>query len=194
MLRIVLVHPGATDFDEQRRIKGTLDLPLSDTGTLQVAQTTRELSELAVDCIYAAPCKSAMKTAEALAEQHRLPVRQSDKLLNLNHGLWQGKRIDEVKMNQPRVYKQCQEHPETVCPPQGETLESATLRVRRFLDKLQRKHKKGVVAVVLPEPLLSLMRSCLNDREMGDLWKAECDNGGWEVIDVLPQKSMFSWR
>ena len=40
----------------------------------------------------------------------------------MNHGLWQGMIIDEVKRKQPKVYKQWQEHPENVCPPEGEML------------------------------------------------------------------------
>jgi len=31
MLKIVLIRPGSTDLNEQGRIKGTLDVPLSNT-------------------------------------------------------------------------------------------------------------------------------------------------------------------
>ena len=30
MVRIVLIRPGSTDFDEQGRITGTLDIPLNE--------------------------------------------------------------------------------------------------------------------------------------------------------------------
>ena len=40
MLKILLIRPGVTDFDEQGRIKGTLDIPLNENGTAQVAQTS----------------------------------------------------------------------------------------------------------------------------------------------------------
>ena len=47
MLKILLIRPGVTDFDEQGRIKGTLDIPLSDEGTAQVAKMIDELSDKA---------------------------------------------------------------------------------------------------------------------------------------------------
>ena len=41
-----------------------------------------------------------------------------------------------------------------------------------------------MVALVVAEPLASLVRSYLEDRVLGDLWKSECDGGEWELIDI----------
>ena len=49
MPRILLVRPGSTDFDEQGRIKGTLDIPLSEAGSLQVTRIVQELRETNID-------------------------------------------------------------------------------------------------------------------------------------------------
>ena len=45
MMSIVLVRPGCTDFDEQRRIKGSLDIPLSATGSDEVNELVVQLAE-----------------------------------------------------------------------------------------------------------------------------------------------------
>lgn len=192
MVQIILVRPGSTDFDEQGRIKGSLDIPLNENGSLQVARTVGELTALKIDQVYSAPCQSAQQTAAVLAQAHGVRVRPLEKLENLNHGLWHGKLIEEVKQKQPKVYRQCQEHPESVCPPEGETVDSAKQRVRIVLLKLLRKHKSGVIALVLPEPLASLARCFLESAELGDLWKVECDAGQWELIDVDPEKRIAS--
>ena len=65
MLRIVLVRPGSTDFDEQGRIKGTLDIPLNENGTHQAVRAARELDDLGVEIVYTSPCQSAVQTAAA---------------------------------------------------------------------------------------------------------------------------------
>jgi len=184
MLRILLVHPGSTDFDEQGRIKGTLDVPLNANGASQVARTVDELMGTKIDLIYASPCVAAKQTATVLGADHDVKVKVIEKLQNLDHGLWHGKRIEEVKKAQPRIYKQGQDRPETVVPPHGEPLEAAQKRVHTFLGKLLKRHNKGVVAIVLPDPILSLARSYLQDVKLGNLWKSECDQGGWEVIDM----------
>lgn len=188
MFHLILICPGSTELDDQRRIKGSLDVPLSANGSTQVARTVDELAETPIEHIYTSPATSAKQTAEALAARRDLKVKVLDKLQNLDHGLWQGKLIDEVKQNQPKVYKKWQESPETVCPPGGETLESAQRRLKSVLSKIVKKHKSGTVAIVVPEPLASLARCCLNSSEVGDLWKSECDRGQWEVINVESAK------
>jgi len=184
MLHILLIRPGSTDFDEQGRIKGILDVPLNENGTQQVARTILELADSAIDVIYTSPCESCRQTAEAIGKQRELKVKRLDGLKNLDHGLWHGKLIDEVRRNQPRVYRQLQSRPETVCPPQGESLHSAQERVDAVLAKLTRKHRRGVVALIVPEPLASLFRASLNKADVGDLWKVQCQCGGWEQYPV----------
>ncbi len=188
MLRLILVRPGATDFDEQGRIKGALDIPLNAHGQNQVAQTVDELVQLNLDRIYTAPCQSAQQTAQALAKGRNVKIKEVEAFANLDHGLWQGKLIKEVKQKQPKVYKKWQEHPELVCPPEGETIEAAKQRVNTALMKMIKKHKSGVVALVVPEPLASLLNCFLSSKDIGDLWASECDSGKWESIDIEPEK------
>lgn len=190
MMRIVLIRPGSTNFDEQRRIKGALNIPMSPVGDDQVARTVGELTELEIDAIYTAPCDSAQKTAERLARDQHLKVKQIEKLKNLDHGLWEGMLISEVKQKQPKVYRRCQDQPESVCPPEGESMREANDRIREVLSKIFRKHRRGVVALVVNEPLASLMKSLLNDTRFEDLWAAECDSGNWELLEIEPERLM----
>ncbi|HTM77090.1 MAG TPA: histidine phosphatase family protein [Devosia sp.] len=185
---MVLIRPGATDFDEQGRIKGTLDIPLNEQGNTEVAQTISELADVPVEMVYSAPCQAALQTAEAVAAARRAKCKTVEELRNLDHGLWHGKLIEEVRQCQPKVYRQWQEHPETVCPPGGETLGEAQDRLRASIGRIIKKHRSGVIAVVMPEPAASLVRCFLSDTELGNLWKAECDHGGWQLIEVEPQK------
>jgi len=186
MLRIVLIRPGSTDFDEQGRIKGTLDMPLSDKGLRQAEQAAEALAHAEIEVVYSAPCQSALQTAETIADRLEVKVKCVDTLHNLDHGLWHGKLIEEVKQCQPKVYRMWQEQPETVCPPEGETLAAARLRVQKTLKRLLKKHKRGVLGIVVSEPLASILRCCLRPGDLGDLWKSECDSGAWENIDIEP--------
>jgi broad specificity phosphatase PhoE len=187
MVRLVLIRPGATDFDDQRRIKGCLDVPLNENGVKQAQQAAASIGEIALDAIYSSPCQSAMETAEILARAKKLRVQSIAGLKNVNHGLWHGKLIDEVRQHQPKVYRQFQEHPEACCPPDGESIADAELRVRMAIEKLLKKHKKGgTVALVVGEPLASLVKHCLLQSEIGDLWEHECDHGEVETLDYNP--------
>ena len=57
--------------------------------------------------------------------------------------------------------------------------------VQQALAKLFKKHKPdGTVALVVPEPLASIVRHVLTHVELGDLWHSSEDAGKWELIDV----------
>lgn len=183
MVRFLLIEPGATDFDDQGRMKGCLDMPLSPSGRAQVDEAVRQLSEIRLEMIYSAPCQSATETASTLSRWCGGKVKIVDCLRNIDHGLWHGKRIDEVRTQLPRIYRTGQDHPNQVCPPGGETMDSGRVRVQKMLHKLRKKYRSGTVALVVPDPLASLVRSLLVGDEMGNLWQSETDAATWELIE-----------
>lgn len=187
MLRIVLVRPGCTDFDQQGRIKGTLDIPLCADGSRQAADMAQELTQFTFDAVYSAPCQSAHQTADVIASPRRLKVKVVEELHNVDHGLWHGKLIDEVKQTQPRLYRQGQDHADTICPPQGEPIAAGRERVRRTLVRILKKHRSGDLCLVVPEPLASVVDSELQHCDLSDLWESECDNGGWRLFEIVPE-------
>lgn len=186
MLNILLIRTGQTDYDTQGRIQGTIDLPLSEEGKLQIATLTDQLGLHAVEAIYAGPGKATQETAELVAEFLHQKVKSNKNLKNVDLGLWQGMLIADVKSKQPKVYRKWLENPESVCPPEGETLQTAQERLQEVLAKLTKKHKEGIVALVLPEPLASLLVHLLRDADFGNLWQSCCKSRpAWELIPAV---------
>jgi len=182
--QIILIRPGSTDYDQEERIQGNLDIPLNEQGSAEVARMIGELAGHRIDAVYAPACEPARQTAQAIAAALKVKCRKLDRMQNLDHGLWQGMKIEEVRRKQARVYRQWQEQPESVQPPEGETLEHAEQRMEAAMAKLMKRHKEGVIALVLSEPMASLVRRYLDHGRLGDLWKASSVHGQWEVIDV----------
>lgn len=194
MLEVLLIRPGSTTFDEEGRIKGSLDIPLSQQGAQQVEALSQKLAMTKLDCLYIAPCESAKRSAEAIAARNFCKQKTLDCLRNLDHGLWQGKLVSEVRRLQPRVYRQFQEHPADVCPPDGETIEGAICRVRATIEKLKRRHNGGRIGLIVPQPMASIVRYALVGGSIGDLWKEELDFGSYERLQVdqnTPARSFF---
>lgn len=154
-----VVRPGETDFDVQDRIQGNLDLPMTAQGEMQIAEIAKALQSEALDCIYASPSEPAYSAAEKLARELGVPLKVLDRLGNVNLGLWQGLCRSEIRHKQPRLFRQWEEEPESVCAPQGETCDEALERVRRALRKVVRKTSS--FAVVASEPLATLVISVL---------------------------------
>lgn len=191
MLTILLIRAGRTEFDCQGRIQGTLDVPLSDEGRREANAAAEELLEksASVTALYAGPCLSAQQTAEIVGEKLGLHHKTLAKLHNLDQGLWQGLLFDEVKSKQPKVYRQWLERPETVCPPEGETLTAAADRLKQALAKLTKKHKTGAIALVLAPPLAGVLRSILREEHLPCVCpSAAVEKPLWEPIEVPPVK------
>jgi broad specificity phosphatase PhoE len=180
--RVLLIRPGATEFDDQGRIKGCLDIPLSERGRSQTDALVQELADIRVKTIYTSPCQSARETADRLAAGREVKVKVIEAFRNVDHGLWHGKLIDEVRRNHPRVYRQGQETPDELCPPGGEAIRDAKARVIKSLRKVVGKRGDDVIAVIVPDPMASVIQSVLSGEEIPDLWKSETDSGSWQLI------------
>ena len=192
MHKLFLIRPGMTEYDQQGRIQGTLDIPMCEDGRRQIEAAVREVAAANPSVVYASPCEAAREAAEELAERSGAKFKTLDKLQNLDHGLWQGMLIEDVRTKQPKVYRQWQEQPETVCPPSGETVLTAKARVAEVLNKLAKKHKDATepIAVVAPEPLASLVRHVLLQDGLSNLWKSSESCGLWEEIEVPAEMAM----
>ncbi len=187
MVRIILIHPGATSYTREGRIQGNLDLPLSEEGQTEVAQLAESLQTQGIEILYAPESEPAWETAQTLGSLLGVKVKKLERMENLNYGLWQGIPIEEVRHKHPRVYRQWQEQPEIVCPPEGEMLAEADARVQVAVTRLLKKHPEGIIGLVVSEPLASLVRRNLTGQALGDLWKALGVHGDFQVLEVNTQ-------
>ena len=188
MFKILLIRTGATEYESQGRVQGTLDIPLSEDGRLQiekVAVALREEKDLKLSVCFTGPCRATQQTAEILSAELQLKTKTLEELRNLDHGLWQGQLIEEIKTKQPKVYRQWLEHPETVCPPDGESLQVAQERLHRSLAKIAKKKKSGIAVIVVAEPVTSLLKNALRDDDLGNLWDPHGDPAtAWELFEL----------
>src|SRR4030088_2077781 len=92
MTQVVLIRPGATAYDEQNRVQGILDIPLSERGRAEVAQLAEKLAgpappAVALAALYCGPGESVVRTAEVVGKALGLRPRRIDDLRNLDQGL-----------------------------------------------------------------------------------------------------------
>lgn len=165
MSTVVLIRAGSTDYDEQHRVLGTLDMPVNGRGVEEIREISRLLKEkeIRLEAILTSPEDPACSTAHGIAEsQTGVRVRELDELRNVNQGLWQGLPESDIRRRFPRLFKSGKENVTAICPPEGETLSDACQRLERVLSKAMRKHQ--VFAIVAPEPLATVIRCTLQHR------------------------------
>ena len=166
MGQVFLAKSGTTDFDEQDRFVGTLDLPVNVRGEAEIAEITQELSGADVQLIYFTTGASARQTGEKLAAALSVKSKELEGLKNLDFGLWQGLPVAEVQRKHRRLYAKWKESPCEACPPAGEELSAVYQRVEKVLGPIIRKNSFKAIVIVAPDPLRQIIRCYLTDRNV----------------------------
>jgi len=97
MTMIYLVRHGETDWNRERRIQGSTDIPLNNTGRGQAAATGALLSRREWDGVYASPLSRAFETAEIIATRLGLPSPHIvPEIAERNYGDAEGLTGDEI--------------------------------------------------------------------------------------------------
>jgi len=189
MAELVLIRPGSTDFDEQKRIQGALNLPLNSHGEQQVQEIIDQLTGTKLDVIYTAPSEPAASTAKVIGETLGVAVKELSGLRNWDQGLWQGLKIDDIRRQYPKVIKQWKDCPENICAPEGENVGEALERACKALDKPLRKNR--CFAVVASEPIATFMQ-CLLTGNKSDITGPICAGGGKHEVVFIETNGMKS--
>ena len=164
MTDVAVIRPGCTDFDAapeaSRRLVGRLDLPPNERGEEQNAELVDLVRGLHLTFLLCGEGGPGEECAADLADRLNLSVKVRGDLCNLDQGLWEGLTVDDVNRRYPKLAKAWHDAPETVCPPEGESVGEALDRVRKALAKPLKKGRAfGVVAA---DPLASLIESAVS--------------------------------
>jgi uncharacterized phosphatase len=97
MTTIYLVRHGETDWNRERRIQGSTDIPLNDTGRAQAAAAGELLARREWHGVYTSPLSRASETATIIAGRLGLPAPSPvPELVERNYGDAEGMTGDEI--------------------------------------------------------------------------------------------------
>ncbi len=150
---LIVIRSPATDYERQGRVRGSLDLPACPEGLADIRAAVATLPGSPPEAIYTAPTACAIEAGRILGSRYDLSPKPLELLANLDLGLWQGKLVSEIRRQQPRTFRQWQDDPWSVIPPEGELLDEARGRVELALEPLGdrgRQPPAGEPITVLP--------------------------------------------
>ena len=182
---ILLAAAGATEWDEERRLQGSRSLPLSERGREQVREVAEQLGVMPLRAVYTGSSRHCLESARILAHgRRRVRVRCLDAFAEVNQGLWEGLRLDEIERRYASSYRAWLADPKAVRPPDGETVAQAFERVRQAIGWVVRHHRDQLVAIVAPRLLRALIQCCLRGRGPEAVWDLYREDAQWEVFSV----------
>jgi len=139
MTSLYLVRHGETDWNAQRRIQGTTDIPLNQMGRAQAATTAELLARREWDAVFASPLSRAYDTASIIADRLSLAAPERiDALVERNYGDAEGLNWEQIEARYPG---------DTVVPGR-ETHAQVADRVIPALIELAREHPAQSLIVV----------------------------------------------
>lgn len=185
MSTVVVIRAGVTDYDEDHRLLGTLDVPLNDRGRQQISEVVHLLEDRGIrpEIILCSSGNPASETAKLVAEANpSARLKNVNSFRNVDQGLWQGLREEEVRRRFPRVFRSGRDDPSRICAPEGESLQEALRRVESDLDRAIRKY--DCIIVVIAEPLATATLCSLQKRRVG-ISECLCGDESNELIQVV---------
>lgn len=157
--------------DKERRLQGTLPLPLSEQGKLALEKVAHQLKGYDAQCIYNSGNESSGPTAEYLAELCDLKCKTNPDLKEMNCGLWQGLRFRDIEKRYNSAYKQWRNSPDSICPPGGEIFSDCQNRIEEGLLSVLKKSKGQTVIVVLAEIAAGIAECLLRGKAPDEFWE-----------------------
>lgn len=128
-ITLLLVRCPGTTWEEQGRLCGCTDLPMSETGSVRLRSTLSGLSDATLDVIYTGPDEASIAAGGLVADRFGGKRKVITDLSEVDLGLWEGQRIEDLVGRYRRAFRQWSEDPSLVTPPEGETMGEARGRI-----------------------------------------------------------------
>lgn len=171
-IELLLVRGSRTEWDETGRLGGDCDLPACKAWGEELTAALRDHDLSAITGILTSPDEASTQTAHHIGKLTDKKVRTFDDLREIDLGLWEGQRMEQLVERFPGAFKPWKEDPTSVVAPEGESFADAETRLlsalARGLDKLNGKGRH--VVVVLRPMAFHVLRNRLQGRELVDSW------------------------
>lgn len=188
--RLLLVRHGETDWNRQGRFQGQIDIPLNANGRAQAEAAGSFLAPVPIQRAYTSSMARPRQTAEAILASHPgVPLTSTTGLVEIGHGLWEGRLEREIDQGWPQLLADWKRAPETVQMPEGETIHQVWDRSCATWHTIASSLSGEETALVVAHDAVNKTILCaLLGLTPADIWTIKQGNGGVTVIDY-PQGS-----
>ncbi len=189
--RIILVRHGETDWNLQGRFQGQIDIPLNSKGLEQASSAGQYLSNLKIDQAFSSSMTRPKQTAQAILKYHPgVKIVSEEDLIEIGHGLWEGKLESEIQASWPELLESWKKSPDKVQMPEGENIQEVWERAVLCWQRLCNSLSKNETALVVAHDAVNKTILChLLGLSPADIWMVKQGNGGVSVIDLADNQN-----
>ena len=188
--RIILVRHGETDWNQQGRFQGQIDIPLNQNGKVQAQAASEFLKNISIQKAFSSLLSRPKETAQIILQEHPgIKITLKDNLKEIGHGKWEGKLESEIKSNWPDLLNTWKIFPEKVQMPDGENIKEVSTRSINGWKEICKDLKNDETALVVAHDAVNKTILChLLGLSPSKIWTIKQGNGGITVIDLSEQE------
>ncbi len=184
---VYLVRHGLTDWNQEHRFQGHLDIPLNQAGIEQAGAVAEWIRRQPVkfNSIYSSDLSRAIQTARSIGRALGIPPSHRTELREIYCGTWQGLSIHEVEAQYPdevaRWRQDLIRHPF----PGGENLVQVQERVFAFYRSILFRHAGEAIIIVSHGAALGMLLCAMLDWDASEVWptaRARMGNTGVTIL------------
>src|SRR5262245_24744145 len=122
---------------------GQSDIPLAQTFEEEWHAMKEKLPHMP-QMLFSSPLSRCMKLSLKLSEHYGLPVVRDKRLMEMNFGVWEMKRWEEMDQDKLQHWM---DHYTTAACPGGESYEDVVIRLKGFISALRQTQVQKVILV-----------------------------------------------
>ena len=148
MTEILLIRHGETLWNQQGRMQGQHDSPLTPLGLTQARQLARRLKNVAFTTLYSSDLGRAHQTARCIADVTGHEIVADERLRERHFGIFEGMTNNEIKSRHPELHELFAQRLPDFCMPGGESAAHFSARCVGALEGIAGRHEGETIAVV----------------------------------------------
>ncbi len=185
--RIFLIRHGETNWNKEGRFQGQIDIPLNDNGKDQARKTFEYLRNIPFNKAFSSSMNRPYETAQIILQNNNnLKIEKIDSLVEISHGLWEGKLEAEIREKWPTLLKNWHDKPEEVIMPEGESIKDVSERSIEAFNKICLSQKDNDLTLLVAHDAVNKTLICnILGINYSNIWMIKQGNGGITVIDLF---------
>jgi alpha-ribazole phosphatase len=182
--KLYLIRHGETEDAQAKRYKGSINVPLSDTGIRQIEMVGMFLKKhTTLNAIYTSPLSRAQNSAEIIARIYNIQTIVVEPLKEIHFGSWEGMNFEEIRQKFPEEFDLWATDPVKQGPVNGETITEVRDRVMESVNQILSTNKNQNIAIVAHGAVNRIIIAEILGLPLNNIFRIEQDFACLNIIE-----------
>ncbi|MBI4307524.1 MAG: histidine phosphatase family protein [Chloroflexi bacterium] len=192
MAKLYLVRHAETAWNQEGRVQGHTDTPLSEKGQLQAVALGQRLSRVQFHRAFSSDLSRCVQTAQAILAQRPVPLAPAPELREMSYGEWEAQSWRDVQARHPEQMARIYQRDPKFAPGGGESIMDLMERTRRFLAGQDFTPSDENILVVAHGGSLRGLIFNLVGLPVSHFWRIRLANASLSIVETVEGGALLS--